>query len=258
MSAQPAIIAGPAKTIDEVIAHLDRIIADARKAQSRLGYFAALYRNVTVEVKRGIAQGRFEDGARMERLDVNFANRYLAALADYRSSQPAPRCWAASFRAVSQWPPIVLQHLLLGMNAHINFDLGAAAALTCPGAQLPPLKHDFDEINNILAAMTGGVQLQLAKISGWMKVLDLVGGRTERAVLNWSIDVARDEAWRLAEQLAPLTPTEQRPVLARRDDETAALALLVRHPGALISSANFIVRLSEPSSVSRIIDILAA
>src|SRR5437868_15045235 len=122
MSAQPAIATGPAKTIDEVIAQINDIIAQARQEDSRLGYFATLYRNVTVEVKRGIAQGRFEDGARMERLDVTFANRYLTAFADYRDGQPTPRCWAAAFRAVSEWPPIVLQHLLLGMNAHINFD----------------------------------------------------------------------------------------------------------------------------------------
>jgi hypothetical protein len=257
MSAQPAIATGPAKTIDEVIARLDAVISEAAREGSRLGYFAALYRNVTVEVKRGIAQGRFADGARMERLDVNFANRYLTALSDYRHHQPTPHCWAASFRAAGAWPPIVLQHLLLGMNAHINLDLGAAAALTCPGAQLPPLKADFDEINNILTAMTGGVQLQLAKISRWMRLLDLVGGRTERAVLNWSIDVARDEAWRLAEQLASLAPAEQQRVLVRRDNETAALAFIVRHPGALVSTANFIVRLSEPASAGKIMAILA-
>jgi hypothetical protein len=257
MSAKPAIATGPAKTIDEVIAQINDIIAQARQEDSRLGYFATLYRNVTVEVKRGIEQGRFEDGARMERLDVNFANRYLTALTDYRRNQPTPKCWAASFRAASEWLPIVLQQLLIGMNAHINFDLGAAAAITCPGDQLPPLKRDFNEINNILSAMTGGVQLQLEKISHWMKLLDMVGGRTERVVLNWSIDKARDAAWRLAEQLAPLTPAEQQPVLARRDDETTALAFVVRHPGALVSTANFIVRLSEPHSVRKIIDILA-
>jgi Family of unknown function (DUF5995) len=257
MSAQPARAIGAAKTIDEVIARLDEIIARAWQDKSRLGYFATLYRNVTVEVKRGIAQGRFEDGARMERLDINFANRYLTALADQQAGQPTSRCWAAAFRAVGEWPPIVLQHLLLGMNAHINFDLGAAAAITCPGDQLPPLKHDFDEINNVLAAMIGGVQLQLSKVSPWMKLLDLVGGRDARTVLNWSIDVARDQAWRFAEQLAPLTPAEQLPVLKRRDDETTALAFLVRHPGYLISAATFVVRLSEVRGVRKIIDILA-
>ena len=60
----------PAKNIDEVIAQLTDIIDISRQEPGRLGYFAALYRKVTINVKQGILNGRFEDGARMERLDV--------------------------------------------------------------------------------------------------------------------------------------------------------------------------------------------
>src|SRR6185369_15383400 len=198
MSAQPAIAIGPAKTIDEVIAHLNDIIAQAWQEESRLGYFATLYRNVTVEVKRGIAQGRFEDGARMERLDINFANRYLTALADQQAGQPTSRCWAAAFRAVGEWPPIILQHLLLGMNAHINFDLGIAAAQTCPGDQLPQLKSDFDQINVILGSLVAQVEAEIGEVSAWINLLDHIGGRTEEAIVEFSMARARDAAWGLA------------------------------------------------------------
>jgi Family of unknown function (DUF5995) len=257
MSAQPARETGPAKTIDEVVSHLDEIIARSRREDSRFGYFATLYRNVTVEVKRGIEAGRFEDGARMERLDVNFANRYLRALDCYRRGEPASRCWITSFKAVSKWPPIVLQHLLMGMNAHINLDLGVAAAITCPGDQLLSLKHDFDEINNILSAMIEGVQMQLGQISRWMVILEKVGGKTERAVMNWSIDRARDAAWSVAERFAPLGPEQMDAAIKKLDGEVDLLGLLIRHPGRLISAGNFVVRLSEPRNVGRIIEILA-
>ncbi len=257
MSAQPAKTYLPAKTIDEVIEQLGEIIARSHSEASRLGYFASLYRNVTVEVKRGIAQGRFENGPRMEQLDVTFANRYLTALACHQRGEQASKCWVAAFKAASEWPPIVLQHLLLGMNAHINLDLGAAAAIVCPGDQLPSLKHDFDEINNILEAMIGGVQLQMSKISHWMKLLDLVGARTQKVIINWSIDKARDAAWRVAERLAPLSPERMEDELKSVDDDVDLLAALIRHPGLLISTANFIVRLSEPRSVSKILGILA-
>ena len=50
----------PASTIDEVIERLGEIIASARSERSRLGFFAALYRKVTVKVKEGIAAGKFE------------------------------------------------------------------------------------------------------------------------------------------------------------------------------------------------------
>ncbi|HXT64612.1 MAG TPA: DUF5995 family protein, partial [Pyrinomonadaceae bacterium] len=62
----------PPQTIDEILADLDQIILRARNDQSRLGYFATLYRNVTIKVKEGIIAGAFEDGPRMEKLDVTF------------------------------------------------------------------------------------------------------------------------------------------------------------------------------------------
>lgn len=52
-----------ARQIDEVIARFTDIIEFSRREHRRLGYFAALYRKVTVSVKHGILNGRFEDGA---------------------------------------------------------------------------------------------------------------------------------------------------------------------------------------------------
>ena len=76
-----------ATSIDEVIAQLGDLIDRSLRERSRLGFFAALYRKVTVKVKEGIAAGRFDDGRRMERLDVTFANRYLEAVARLRTGQ---------------------------------------------------------------------------------------------------------------------------------------------------------------------------
>ena len=75
-------------TIGEVIAELTAIVEWAKSANSRLGYFPALYRNVTIKVRDGIASGLFEDGPRMERLDVLFASRYLAAFNGWREGKP--------------------------------------------------------------------------------------------------------------------------------------------------------------------------
>ena len=112
-----------ARTIDEVIEQLDHIIQRSRHNSSRIGFFAILYRQVTARVREGILSGRFQDGARMERLDVAFANRYLEALEQYRLGEQPSRCWLAAFQGASSWRLLVLQHLLLGMNAHINLDL---------------------------------------------------------------------------------------------------------------------------------------
>src|SRR5882762_9527804 len=123
------------QTIDEILIELDKIILRARNDRDRLGFFPTLYRNVTIKVKEGIAAGAFEDGARMEKLDVTFANGYLAALDAFRNGKPLRKCWLVAFQMAAKWPPIILQHLLTCMNAHINFHLVIAAPAGRSAAQ---------------------------------------------------------------------------------------------------------------------------
>ena len=68
-----------ATSIDGVITELDKIIEWSKLHQSRIGYFASLYRNMTLAVQQGITNKIFDNGERMEQLDVIFANRYIQA-----------------------------------------------------------------------------------------------------------------------------------------------------------------------------------
>lgn len=120
-----------ATNIREVIQILDIIIADCKQKQSRLGYFATLYQLMTKAVAAGMDKGIFENNARMEQLDVVFANRYLQAYFDYSNQLPVTTSWQTAFDAAGRNDLIVVQHLLLGINAHINLDLGIAAADIC-------------------------------------------------------------------------------------------------------------------------------
>ena len=192
----------PVNTIDEVIAALDGIIQRAWEERSCLGYFAALYRRVTRAVKEGIANNQFSDGPRMEKLDVIFASRYLDALTAYQAGGNPSRCWKVAFNACSDDSRLVLQHLLAGMNAHINLDLGVAAAKVSPGASIEQLKSDFDMINTVLAAQVGAVESEMCAISPLISTLSLVGLRTETTLINFNIGLARQAAWFTAERLA--------------------------------------------------------
>lgn len=248
----------PARNIDEVIVQLDEIIARARLERSRLGFFAVLYRNVTLKVREGINAGFFEDGPRMERLDVAFANRYIAALESYRSGQQPTRCWLVSFEAAADWPPLILQHLLLGMNAHINFDLGIAAAETCPGDQLPTLKTDFDRINMVLGSMILKVRENISELSPWIKLIDSIDPATEDKIINFSLNKARMSAWLVATMLASSGPAEQAVKLEILDSAVAAFGSLIRRPaGWLINLALWVIRLRESNDIPRIIDVLS-
>jgi Family of unknown function (DUF5995) len=246
--------ATPPKTIDDVIARLEEIIEDCIATENRLGYFAALYNRVTQAVKQGIATGEFEDGPRMERLDVTFASRYLAAYDQYRAGEVPSRSWLKAFEAAKDPRLTVLQHLLIAMNAHINLDLGVAAARTCPGPALAPLKNDFGTINTVLSKLTPTVQGEIDRESPFfIGLTQLLKEKTELEIVGVAMDGARELSWALAVQLAPLPVAQQTPLIATRDAETAALADLLLDEGPI----ERFVRHFEFGSVAENIRVLA-
>ncbi len=249
-------MAGQAETIDQIIERITEIVDEAKADRSRSGYFAALYRKVTIEVQKGIKDGSFDDGERMERLDIIFAQRYLDAFEEYRSGGTLTQSWLFAFEATEQWWPMVLHHLMLGMNAHINMDLGIAAARTAPHEQLPTLQDDFNKINTILSSLVGGVLDELAQIWMTLRLLNRYLGSVETAVINFSMEKARDHAWSVAERLAPLNEAEQAREIEQLDSEMLKLARLVRYPGIVGGTVTKIIRLGERGTVTRIIEIL--
>lgn len=246
----------PAHHIDEVIQNLDRIITQSIANKSRLGYFPALYRKVTLQVARGISQGQFEDGSRMERLDVLFANRYLEAFELFQKGKAVPEAWRLAFDTAAEWWPIVLQHLLLGINAHINLDLAIAAAATSPGPELPGLRNDFERINGILAALVDDVKAELTAVWPLLGLVDYVSGRGDDVLINFSMTKARDCAWQAAERLAAASPADHDGLVKQLDTRVGVIGKLVKRPGVLSGTVTRLIRLGERQSVRDVIEIL--
>jgi Family of unknown function (DUF5995) len=243
------------ETIADVLEALDVIIADAMDGGSRVGYFAAIYRKMTAKIGEGIETGFFDDGARMERLDVGFADRYLQAYEAFRAGASTTRSWARAFEATTSARPIILQHLLLGINAHINLDLGIAAAEVAPGAALPDLRRDFDRVNEIIAWLMGEVASDVAAVSPWIGLLDRLGGRRDDEIIRFSIESARSAAWRFAVELAPLAREDWGGPIGARDASVARLGGVVLNPG-LLTFALLLIRARESTDVRRNIELL--
>ena len=248
-----------AQSIDDILTQLDRIIVDARRNRSRLGYFAALYRDVTARVKAAIENGAFEDGARMERLDVVFAQRYLDALEARDTASGPTRAWTRTFEATERWQPLILQHLLLGMNAHINLDLGIAAAEVAEQNEISDLETDFDHINRILGAMIEDVQARVSNVSPWIGVLDRLGGTADEVISNFCLTHARNDAWDFARTLAPLNPDERKERIRAKDRETAQRTDKILRPGGLkLLPVLCWIRLWEDEHIPSVVETLSA
>lgn len=255
-AAAPSILK-PAETVEQVIQALDNIIDWSLAQKSRMGYFAALYRRVTRSVKQGIDQGKFQNGPLMERLDVTFANRYLSAYEQFRSGQAPTLSWQLAFRSARKWYPLIVQQLLIGINAHINLDLGIAAAAVAPGDQLQGLKADFDQINAVLAGEVGTVEKEMAEVSPLIGLLEKFSLKTDTAIINFSMQVARDTAWSEAVKLAALSPEQLPQAIHDLDVRTEVFGQLVISPPLLIKLELLPIRIFESGNIRHVIGVLA-
>lgn len=246
----------PHRKLDQVIAALDAIIENAIRTNSTDGIFAAVYRRVTVEVQRGIQQGAFNDGERMADLDVAFAQRYLDAHAGYAQQLTVTRSWLRAFDASQEKKLIILQHLFLGINAHINLDLGIAAASILPPDRIEFFQDDFNTINAILSNLVDEVQLKIATVSPWIGLLDLVGGRKDEKFADFSMKVARDEAWKTALRLSKTKSDRLEEEIVFIDDVVSTLAKLIVKPGRLSRWVLRCIRLRESKDIAKIIGVL--
>ena len=246
----------PCQTIDDVIARLDHMIERCIAEHSKLGYFAALYRNVTVRVQDGIAAGRFEDGPRMERFDVTFANRYFEAFDRAWREEETTQSWSVAFRAANQWPPVILQHLLLGMSAHINLDLAIAAVQVAPGEQLDGLKNDFFEITVLLGELIDSVQERIDRVSPWFGLIDRLGGRSDERLCAFAIGEVREYAWKTAQELAALPEAEFDALVDERDRDVARIGDAIRSPGVLLGMGLWLIRARETHPIPVVIETL--
>jgi hypothetical protein len=114
--------------IDGLIENMAALLAPLRQRQDARRFFLATYLRTTQAVRAELSAGGFEDRAWVERWDVAFAQFYLDALDADLTDGAVPGPWAAAFAAagVSERAVPPLQHVLLGMNAHINYDLPQA------------------------------------------------------------------------------------------------------------------------------------
>ncbi|HSP59832.1 MAG TPA: DUF5995 family protein [Ornithinimicrobium sp.] len=216
-------------SIDDAVAGMDRILERALRTHDPRGVFACVYRAVTVRVRDGIHAGEFDDGERMERFDVEFARLYLDAVADHALGRPVAASWAVTFEAPARGT-LALQHLLAGMNAHINLDLGIAAATVQQGRPIADLRDDFERISDVLAAMVDRMQEGLARVSPWTAVVDRVACRYDECLSAWSIGHARRRAWDFAELLVE-AGDGGRALVAEKDRRVARLGQELLHPG---------------------------
>jgi Family of unknown function (DUF5995) len=246
------------QSIDDVLIELDKIIEASIENGDYLAIFAYVYRRTTAQIKAEILAKSFDDNERMERMDVTFANRYLDAYRQFANDKTVSASWLVAFKARFQ-KRTIMQHLLVGMSAHINFDLGIAAAETAQGQDITDLKNDFMKVNEILADLTNEMQLRVARASKLMFLLDWIGGKSDEKIANYSIKKARQFAWKVATTLTKLDGGSKKLALQKFDDEIAKLNRAILNPrGKILNFVLKIISFFEEKKIKKIVENLKA
>lgn len=187
--------------IQQVIADLQ---ACADELPARLEHhrrFAETYRRTTVAVGAAAGRGAYEDGGFedrgwVERWDVAFARLYLDALAAEIAGGTPSRPWRLAFAAPAESSP--LRHLLLGINAHVNYDLPQSLLAVISDAEfddhelIASRRRDHERIDTILA---GRVSAEDDELGGHRAVRDRLLAPLNRRASRRFLREARQKVW---------------------------------------------------------------
>lgn len=259
-----------AETIEDVIENFDRIIAWAIEDKNGIGYFATVYKRATVSIKAKIDDakagkgGYFDDHVRMEYFDVVFANRYFDALNAYFHPSPygAPtHTWQWCFDGHEYDPPdapIILQHMMTAVNAHVNLDLGIAAAEVVRKFNVPidDLAGDFQKINVVLANEVETFLATLAGFStGWAAIRAALP--CEDQILNHILRIFRNLAWTYAKYVnAQAGERRLRGAIGVQDSWSCVLGSYYLHVNDAVDTLVRYIRAGEDPDVAGNIRVL--
>ncbi len=158
--------------IDGVVTRMRSELARFEAEGDHRRYFLGTYLRTTLAVAAAIEDARFEDLEWVERWDVVFADLYLDALVADRGDSGArsavPRPWRVALRAEPGLPPVA--HVLLGVNAHVNYDLPQALLGVISDedfdrpATMARRRRDHERIDGVLASRVAAEDSTLAAV----------------------------------------------------------------------------------------------
>ena len=239
--------------IDELIARMAAMLEPMEAGGDQRRYFHATYQRTTIAVADEIKRGGFADPGWVERWDVAFADLYLDALEASQAGQRVSRPWDIAFSAPAGLP--VLRHVLLGMNAHINYDLPQALLAVITDEQfgdpglLARREADHQAIDGVLASRVGAEDDQLTRLSGPPPLLDRLLRPFNRRGTQRFLREARAKVWANAialNQARGQGPDAYAALLARLEELSAAKVAALQAPGQVLlklAATGFGVRL---------------
>ncbi len=201
-----ALVREPFTSVAETSKRLHELEQLFRERGDRRAVFLTVYARVTGKVATGIEHGEFEKPAWVANYLVTFANFYRKALLDFETGdyESLSDAWRLFFRATAA-DALVIQCAVLGINAHVNYDLALALRAVGIDGDRAAKYRDHRRINEILWRLVDETLDRLAETyaPGLATVAD-VAGRFGEWIWFLGLAVGREGAWWIAVILTEL------------------------------------------------------
>jgi hypothetical protein len=225
------------KDIDEALEAMRSALDFFHREQDQRAIFLRAYYLITLAVHQAVyRRGRYSnriffDEAWIKRLAGKFSSLYFQSLTT--GERPGERAWKLAHRLAASGESSVFQDMLLGLNAHINYDLAYGIYLNLKEFEdgrehllLPRRKFDHDQVNNILVNSIPLIQEVLTRdYGGEMLALGELVGSLDELLAGVGLKYYRERVWWTAiSYLSTTSQEEVQLVHDRLDWESAQLA----------------------------------
>lgn len=202
-----------------VMYQMQTLIEQWEDARDGRALFLRCYRMMTGNVMEVVNLREFHDPTWVDKLLHHFADYYFIALQAYEQDpRRAPRVWQLAHHAARDSEITALQKLLLGVNAHINYDL----VLTLVDLLGSEWNHhsaqdrdrrykDHCRINDIIGQTIDAVQDQVIEPEmPFMGLVDRLLGPVDEILISRLIIQWREDVWTNAGRLLALDGVDAR------------------------------------------------
>lgn len=213
---------------------MDQLIRDWEAAGDRRMIFLSCYRLMTRNMFHALSQAEFLDQAWVEELLNHFADYYFNALEAYElQNTNTPAAWQVAFDSAGKSDLSVLQHLLLGVNAHINYDLIFTTVdllehewVGLSSEESTRRRLDYDRVNDIIQQTIDEVQDTIIERGDpRLEMLDRFMGPLDEWLISRLIERWRSDVWENAVSLLNATDAGEREKMRQqREAEVIELA----------------------------------
>lgn len=187
-----------------VIERMQGLINRWVRKSDRRAIFLNCYQLMTQNILKELEDGEFKDPRWVEQLLHRFAEYYFDALDAYELNSPnTPAVWRQAHEAAIRQNTLVLQNLLVGINAHINYDLVLALVdvLEPEWASLPEAYRqqryaDHCHVNDVIGWTIDDVQDNVVeRLAPVMDYFDIILGPIDEWMASTLLTHWRDEVW---------------------------------------------------------------